>query len=146
MMNVQSPTGPKNDAPYGGYHQTREDGPDEALTGVGPGTPGGEYLRRFWHPVALESELAEVPQLIRILGEDLVLYRDRSGTTGLVHRNCPHRRASLEFGVSAATTAGCSTPTERFWRLPASPRATSGPRSSERGSVWAPIRSRSTGA
>ncbi len=98
-MNVANPDRPKGNMPYGGYHQTREVPPDEEITRVGPGTPCGEYLRRFWHPVALESELGDVPLTRRVLGEDLVLFRDGGGRTGLVHRNCPHRRASLEFGV-----------------------------------------------
>ncbi len=84
---------------YGGYHQTRTGRSDEALTRVGPGTACGEYLRRFWQPVAMSEELKGLPLLRRILGEDLVLFRDKGGRLGLVHRNCPHRRASLEFGV-----------------------------------------------
>ncbi len=85
--------------PYGGYYQTWSGGHDEELTRTGPGTPCGEYLRRFWHPVAIASELGELPRALRILGEDLVLYRDGGGRIGLVHRRCPHRRASLEFGI-----------------------------------------------
>jgi nitrite reductase/ring-hydroxylating ferredoxin subunit len=69
------------------------------LTQVGPGTAGGEYLRRFWHPVAFSSDLGDVPVRIRILGEDLVIFRDKSGQVGLLHLQCPHRNASLEFGI-----------------------------------------------
>ena len=72
--------------------------PDGELVRVGPGTPCGEYLRRFWHPVAMSSEIAELPVALRILGEDLVVFRDGDGRVGLVHRHCPHRRASLEYG------------------------------------------------
>ena len=61
---------------YGGYCQTDEFSENKELTHVGPGTPGGEYLRCFWHPVALESEVTDVPLVIRILSEDLVLFRD----------------------------------------------------------------------
>jgi phenylpropionate dioxygenase-like ring-hydroxylating dioxygenase large terminal subunit len=86
-------------AAYGGYHQTRPGKSDEELTEVGPGTACGEYLRRFWQPLAMSEELKDLPLLRRILGEDLVLFRDKGGRVGLVHRNCPHRRASLEFGV-----------------------------------------------
>jgi 5,5'-dehydrodivanillate O-demethylase oxygenase subunit len=73
---------------------------NEMMTRVGPGTPGGELLRRYWHPVAAAVELTEEEPIrqIRILSEDLVLYRDKSGGYGLVGAQCPHRRASLAFG------------------------------------------------
>ena len=62
---------------------TREE--NELLTRVGPGTPGGELLRRYWQPLAATSELASRWTMpIRLLGEDLVLYRDRQGRYGLV--------------------------------------------------------------
>ena len=86
-------------APYGGYGARRTDGPDEEFVRVGPDTPCGEDLRRFWHPVGLSAELADLPVPLRLLGEDLVLFRDGDGRVGLVHRHCPHRRASLEYGV-----------------------------------------------
>ena len=54
-----------------GYRETREAPENAELTHVRPGTPGGEYLRRFWHPVALTSEVTDVPLLVRVLGEDL---------------------------------------------------------------------------
>jgi nitrite reductase/ring-hydroxylating ferredoxin subunit len=73
--------------------------PDLILTQVGRGTPAGEYLRRFWHPVAYVHELEDVPLRIRILGENLVLFRDKSGRIGLLFLNCCHRGASLEFGI-----------------------------------------------
>ena len=94
-------------AAFDGYHQTGPGDSDERLTRVGPGTPTGELLRRFWQPVAMTSEIGERPSLIRILGEDLVLFRDKSGTIGLVHRNCPHRRASLEYGTCEARGIRC---------------------------------------
>ena len=72
---------------------------DKELTQVGPGTPGGEYLRRFWHPVAFTTDLADVPIRVRVLGEDLALFKDTSGQIGLLALNCSHRGASLEFGV-----------------------------------------------
>lgn len=86
-------------ARYGGYHQTAPAEDNKLLTRIGPGTPCGEYLRRFWHPVAMARELTDVPRLVRVMGEDLVLFRDRGGRYGLLHRHCAHRRASLEFGV-----------------------------------------------
>lgn len=69
------------------------------LTQVGPGTPMGELLRRYWQPIAGQSELDEqATKAVRILGEDLVLYRDLGGRYGLVDRQCPHRRADLSYG------------------------------------------------
>jgi nitrite reductase/ring-hydroxylating ferredoxin subunit len=85
--------------PYGRYHQRRVPAEDAELTHVGPDTPAGEYLRRFWQPLALSSELADVPLAVRILGEDLVLFRDKSGRVGLLDRHCCHRGTSLEFGI-----------------------------------------------
>jgi 5,5'-dehydrodivanillate O-demethylase oxygenase subunit len=77
---------------------TREE--NERLTRVGPGTPGGELLRRYWLPVGVASELSErnPTQLVRILGETLVLFRDKSGRVGLLQDKCPHRGASLSYG------------------------------------------------
>ena len=84
---------------YAGYHKVREPAYDEELACVGPRTPCGEYMRRFWHPVALAARLSDRPLLVRCLGEDLVLFRDQRGELGLVHKHCPHRNASLEFGI-----------------------------------------------
>ena len=75
---------------------------NEKLTRVGPGTPMGELMRRYWHPIAASRELDDSPfrtKGVRVLGEDLVLYRDRSGTHGLIERYCPHRRVDLAIGV-----------------------------------------------
>ncbi|MEC7490343.1 MAG: Rieske 2Fe-2S domain-containing protein [Pseudomonadota bacterium] len=83
---------------FGGYHRPRSQEEDLELTHVGPGTPGGEYLRRFWHPIALTSELGELPLAIRILDEELVLFRDGSDQIGLLHLRCSHRNTSLEYG------------------------------------------------
>ena len=83
---------------FGGYHRRRSVREDAELTHVGPGTPGGEYLRRFWHPIALSSELGELPLAIRILDEELVLFRDLGGQVGLLHLRCSHRNTSLEYG------------------------------------------------
>lgn len=86
------------DKPYGGYAIREPAEPDFDLLQVAPATPAGEYLRRFWHPVAMSSQLGERPLALRILEEDLVIFRDLSGRVGLLHRHCAHRRASLEFG------------------------------------------------
>ena len=71
---------------------------NETLTRVGPGTPGGEMLRRYWHPIAFLSELKGKPLKRRILGEDVVLFRDDSGRIGILVLRCSHRGTSLEFG------------------------------------------------
>ena len=83
---------------YHGYHLAEVPEDDVELTRVGPGTPCGEYMRRFWHPVAMTSRLADKPEVITILGEDLVVFRDLSGRIGLLHKHCLHRRMSLEYG------------------------------------------------
>ena len=84
--------------PFGGYYQTATPEIEPELTRAGPGTPMGEYLRRFWQPVGLTRDLTELPKVVRVMDENLVLFRDRSGRTGLLHRQCCHRQASLEFG------------------------------------------------
>src|SRR5207248_10379840 len=72
---------------------------NKILTGVGPGTPGGELLRRYWYPIAVTSELDHNPtKRVRLLGEDLILYRDRSGSLGLIEPQCAHRRVDLFYG------------------------------------------------
>ena len=71
---------------------------NERLTQVGPGTPAGEMLRRYWWPVGFTEELTTKPVPVRILGEDLVLFRDGTGQAGLMDACCPHRGASLTLG------------------------------------------------
>ena len=83
---------------YGGYHIREPLEDDVDLTRVGPTQPCGEYMRRFWTPVAMTEQLGERPVPIRILGEDLVGFRDLSGTIGLLHRPWSPRRTSLEYG------------------------------------------------
>ncbi|MGQ0664395.1 MAG: Rieske 2Fe-2S domain-containing protein [Pseudomonadota bacterium] len=95
------------DRPHGGFYKTAACAEDAELTHVGPGTPCGEYLRRFWHPVAMASELKDLPLVVRVLGEDLVLFRDLSGRIGLLHRHCSHRGTSLEFGIPSARGLRC---------------------------------------
>ena len=68
---------------------------------VGAGTPMGELMRRYWLPACLSEELPEpdgAPIRVRMLGEDLIAYRDTDGKVGLVEAFCPHRRAPLFFG------------------------------------------------
>jgi phenylpropionate dioxygenase-like ring-hydroxylating dioxygenase large terminal subunit len=99
-------TGPRSDA-YAGYYQRDVPRADEELTRVGPGTPGGEYLRRFWQPVAFARDLRDVPLRLRILGEDLVLFRAGGGRLGLLHLHCAHRGTSLEFGIASERGIRC---------------------------------------
>ncbi len=74
---------------------------NELLVRIGPKTPMGELFRRFWTPVMLASELGgpdSAPVRVRILGEDLVAFRDSHGKLGLLDAYCPHRRANLFWG------------------------------------------------
>jgi phthalate 4,5-dioxygenase oxygenase subunit len=74
---------------------------NERITRVGLGTPMGEALRRYWHPVLLSDELSEndgAPIRVKLLGEDLIAFRDSEGKVGLLDAFCPHRRAPLFFG------------------------------------------------
>ena len=98
-FNVAFTERSKQSRTYAGYHQSQIPEPDEELTRVGPGTICGEYFRRYWHPVAMTKQVGELPVLLKVLGEDLVLFRDKSSRLGLVHRHCPHRNASLEYGL-----------------------------------------------
>src|ERR1700704_1669180 len=97
--DIMAARAPLLNTAYGAYHHRARPAVDEELTRVGPGTPCGEYLRRFWQPVVLAGELGELPRRLRILGEDLVAFRDKSGTIGLLELHCPHRGTSLEFGL-----------------------------------------------
>ena len=74
---------------------------NELLTRVGPGTPMGTLMRQYWFPLMESDELGPPdgpPQRVRLLGEDLVAFRDSGGRVGLLAEACPHRRASLYFG------------------------------------------------
>jgi|SRR5579871_1286682 len=73
---------------------------NDRLTRVGPGTPGGEFMRRYWQPAALSEELPPggAPIPVRLLGEDLALFRDESGQPGLLGIHCTHRGADLSYG------------------------------------------------
>src|SRR5277367_3831673 len=81
---------------------------NERLTRIGPGTPMGGLLRRYWMPVATVREMRDRwTKRVRLLGEDLVLFRDRSGRLGLIGETCPHRRASLAYGIPAIDGIRC---------------------------------------
>ncbi len=82
---------------------------NELLCRIGPGTPMGDLMRRYWQPVAAVAELDEFPtRALRIMGEDLVLYRDTSGTYGMLELHCPHRRADLSYGMVEAGGLRCN--------------------------------------
>ncbi len=83
---------------------------NELITRVGPGTPMGEVFRRFWLPALLATELPEpdcAPIRLRLLGEDLVAFRDSTGQIGVIAANCPHRGASLFFGRNEEAGLRC---------------------------------------
>jgi nitrite reductase/ring-hydroxylating ferredoxin subunit len=71
---------------------------DAGLTLVGRGTPMGELLRRYWHPIGLTSDATTTPKAVRALGEDLILFRDKQGRPGLLYSRCAHRGANLLYG------------------------------------------------
>ncbi len=73
---------------------------NDLLTQTDRGTPMGELMRRYWQPVALSEELPEggAPIPVKIMGEELVLYRDEQGKLGLLGIHCPHRGADLSYG------------------------------------------------
>ncbi|WP_295887762.1 aromatic ring-hydroxylating dioxygenase subunit alpha [uncultured Thiohalocapsa sp.] len=80
----------------------------DLLTRIGPGTGMGALLRRYWHPVAGSAELAPgEARKVRLLGEDLALFRTASGRLGLLEESCPHRRASLAYGEVDGETILC---------------------------------------
>ena len=94
-MTTERPQG------FQGYHRRHDWQEDPELTHIDRGTECGEYLRRYWHPVAMTDEVTGLPLLVKVLGEELVLFKDKSGEFGLLHKHCSHRGASLEFGIVA---------------------------------------------
>lgn len=82
---------------------------NELLTRVGPGTSMGSLLRRYWIPCLFSWELEQdgSPERVRLLGENLVAFRDSGGSVGLIGENCPHRRASLYFGRNEESGLRC---------------------------------------
>lgn len=82
---------------------------NDRYTQVGPGTPMGDLYRRYWLPIAVADEIDRVEiQRVRLLGEDLVLYRAGEGGYGLVAERCPHRGASLAYGFPDAGGLRCA--------------------------------------
>jgi nitrite reductase/ring-hydroxylating ferredoxin subunit len=94
MSDSETRNPSKDGCAYGRVPQHSND----LLTEVGPGTPLGELMRRYWHPVGLSAKLKDLPQKVRILGEDLILFRDRAGRAGLLYPRCMHRGTSLFYG------------------------------------------------
>jgi phenylpropionate dioxygenase-like ring-hydroxylating dioxygenase large terminal subunit len=94
MSDTASRTAPGIGSAYGraAPHSNR------LLTEVGPGTPCGELMRRYWHPIAVSQDLRDLPQKVRVLGEDLILFRDRAGHAGLLYPRCMHRGTTLFYG------------------------------------------------
>ena len=91
------------------------DARNRLLCEVGPGTPMGNLMRRYWQPIAAVAELDDHPtKPVRLFGEDLVLYRDGAGTYGLVERHCPHRSADLSYGIVEACGLRCNYHGWRF--------------------------------
>lgn len=85
-----------------------ESSENELIARVGPGTPAGDTLRKYWLPVGLSSEISsDAPKLVRWLAEDLLLFRDEFGRAGLTEPNCPHRGTSLDYGWIEAGGIRC---------------------------------------
>jgi phenylpropionate dioxygenase-like ring-hydroxylating dioxygenase large terminal subunit len=72
--------------------------PNALWSEVGPGKPMGELLRRYWHPIAVSEQVTDLPRAVKILGEELVLFRDGKGRAGLVYPRCMHRGTTLLYG------------------------------------------------
>jgi 5,5'-dehydrodivanillate O-demethylase len=82
---------------------------NDRLTRVGPGTPMGNLLRRYWQPIGTAIELAQEPvQKVRLFGENLTLYRSVAGEYGLVGDRCPHRCLSMEYGIPEEKGLRCA--------------------------------------
>jgi phenylpropionate dioxygenase-like ring-hydroxylating dioxygenase large terminal subunit len=92
---------------FGAYHHRDVPREDELLTHTGPNTPCGEYLRRFWHPIAHSKALVDLPVPVKVMHEDLVLFRDQRGRVGLLQKHCCHRGTSLEFAKIEAGGIRC---------------------------------------
>src|SRR5688572_30787603 len=81
---------------------------NDLLTRIGPGAPMGALLRRYWQPIAAIVELEKGwTKKVRLLGEDLVLFRDRQQRLGLIEEQCPHRRASFLHGIPTQDGIRC---------------------------------------
>lgn len=122
---------------------------NELLTRVGPGTPCGAVLRSYWQPVALVDEfdprldprMAQRPlKAVRVLGQDLVLFRDAGGQWGLLDRDCPHRGADLAFGRHEGDGVRCPF---HGWKFDATGRCLETPAEPEGSKLCERVRQRS---
>ena len=101
---------------------------------VGPGTPAGEWFRRYWLVVGTTRDLHDIPQAVKVLGEELVLFRDEFGKLGLLGLHCPHRGTSLEYGDIEAGGIRCAyhgwlfDVSGRCLEMPAEPKDSKFPR------------------
>ena len=98
--------------PNASYHQGRAYGrppatSDDELVRVGPGTQGGELLRRYWQPFAMATDAGELPHKVKIFDECLVLFRDGNGVPGLLYPRCMHRGTDLIYGKVEADGIRC---------------------------------------
>jgi nitrite reductase/ring-hydroxylating ferredoxin subunit len=99
VIPIQPDTGTAYGRPAPTHHKD--------LAEVGAGTPMGELLRRYWHPVGLAADASATPKQLRVLGEDLILFRDGQGQPGLVTPHCAHRGTSLYYGKVEAQGIRC---------------------------------------
>lgn len=116
---------------------------NERLTRVGPGTAAGNLFRRYWQPALLTSELPEkdgAPKRVRLLGEDLIAFRDSHGTVGLVDAYCPHRRAPLFFGRNEECGIRC---VYHGWKFDADGKCVDLPSETENSPMKATVRLKS---
>ena len=94
---------------------SRED--NELLTRVGPDTPMGDLLRRFWFPILLSEEIPDPdsdPMRVKVLGEYFVAFRDTAGRLGLLDARCPHRGADLSYGMNEEGGIRCR---QCYWKF-----------------------------
>jgi phthalate 4,5-dioxygenase oxygenase subunit len=106
---------------------------NELITRIGPGTPCGDLMRRYWQPVALVDEFnpaldpamgVRPVKAVRLLGQDFVLFKNADGTFGLLDRDCPHRGADLSFGRNEGDGLRCPF---HGWKFDAAGRCTDTP-------------------
>src|SRR4029453_14398163 len=111
---------------------------NELMTRISPGTPAGALLRNYWQPVALAEELqaARAVKAVRVLGEDLVLFKNQ-GHYGLLERHCPHRGADLAYGRLEDGGLRCSF---HGWLFDTNGNCLATPPHPERTPQWEPLR------
>ena len=122
---------------------------NQRITQVGPGTPGGELLRRYWQPVALLDEFnpaldpamgVRPVKAVRVLGQDFVLFRNAQGAFGLLDRDCPHRGADLAYGRNEGDGLRCPF---HGWKFDVSGQCTETPAEPAGSTLCTRIRQRS---